>query len=662
LSKRLFRVLLFFSIVFIFPSKNALAVTDSNDEQEWIVIGEGIEYRKFQFTFTDPDPDEDPRLTEVFVTRMDRSNLDVTIDTGIAQGRLSGGIETVLGMANRYDQAINYWGKTWGNRNQVVVAINGYYFNNQQNPIGVPWSGQIHSGWYAKRFDDYNGDAGFGWTLNRNAFIGDCVHHKSSKQKVSFENSSYQPNLRATNVLRNDEELILYTPQFDSTTGTSSTSGEPILEILIEMTRPTLILPIPAKATGHIREIRDRGGSTQLPFDHIVLTAWGAIRDTLLGRIDGGEIAVGDSVGISQEISICPDSPFDDWTNAYAGLGGDYHFLNDGVIRTNFSNPDAWVPNSRTAVAYNQSYIYFIVVDRWNPGVSEGITIPELADFAKNTLEATDAVTQDSGGSSTMAINGEVVNNTDCNFTDCRPPLPPISANPGIVEISPELVWNPFENLYGTPSGPTAINVAPLVANTMMMVVVQEKKASDSFEPGGYAIPMRSTAIRLGPGSNYASIGTLQENAIGVFQDHSNKLNGVLATGDYWWKASFDGLTGWVKESDLYGGSPVLEADFKAAPKEGPVPLTVDFTNRSIGDYSEIHWDFGDGVTSTITNPVHTYISGGIYNPTLTISGPGGDAQHQDEIRVTETVYQVFLPLIQYLETWFRVYIPVILR
>jgi hypothetical protein len=54
--------------------------------------------------------------------------------------------------------------------------------------------------------------------------------------------------------------------------------------------------------------------------------------------------------------------------------------------------------------------------------------------------------------------------------------------------------------------------------------VVGEKRSSGSFDPGGYAIPMAATGIRLGPGTNYASIGTAQEEAIGVFQDHSNQL------------------------------------------------------------------------------------------------------------------------------------------
>ena len=75
------------------------------------------------------------------------------------------------------------------------------------------------------------------------------------------------------------------------------------------------------------------------------------------------------------------------------------------------------MPNSRTAIAYNGSYVFFIVIDGWNAGVSEGISILELGGFALHTLQASDAVTLDSGGSSTMVINGQVVNNTYCNFT-----------------------------------------------------------------------------------------------------------------------------------------------------------------------------------------------------------------------------------------------------
>jgi PKD repeat protein len=114
-----------------------------------------------------------------------------------------------------------------------------------------------------------------------------------------------------------------------------------------------------------------------------------------------------------------------------------------------------------------------------------------------------------------------------------------------------------------------------------------------------------------------------------------NQLNGVLAKGNYWWKVSFGSSVGWVKEIRLYGGSPVLEADFNAAPTAGLAPLVVDFSNESIGDYTSSSWDFGDGGSSTQTNPSHTYTSHGVYSVTLTVSGPGGSKSYTRQNYVT---------------------------
>ena len=46
------------------------------------------------------------------------------------------------------------------------------------------------------------------------------------------------------------------------------------------------------------------------------------------------------------------------------------------------------------------------------------------------------------------------------------------------------------------------------------------------------------------------------------------------------------------------------------------VPTTVDFTNTSFFSNS-YYWDFGDGNTSTSTNPSHTYTSFGTYTVSL---------------------------------------------
>lgn len=65
---------------------------------------------------------------------------------------------------------------------------------------------------------------------------------------------------------------------------------------------------------------------------------------------------------------------------------------------------------------------------------------------------------------------------------------------------------------------------------------------------------------------------------------------------------------------------------------------TVRFTNNSQltnGIISDIDWDFGDGVTSTVNDPIHYYTSPGTYNVTLRI---GSDQACEDVISKTVTV------------------------
>jgi PKD repeat protein len=68
-------------------------------------------------------------------------------------------------------------------------------------------------------------------------------------------------------------------------------------------------------------------------------------------------------------------------------------------------------------------------------------------------------------------------------------------------------------------------------------------------------------------------------------------------------------------------GPPV--ADFVGSPTSGQAPLTVQFTDRSSGDVTSGVWNFGDGTTSTLRNPAHTY-GPGTYTVSLNVSGPGG--------------------------------------
>jgi PKD repeat protein len=59
----------------------------------------------------------------------------------------------------------------------------------------------------------------------------------------------------------------------------------------------------------------------------------------------------------------------------------------------------------------------------------------------------------------------------------------------------------------------------------------------------------------------------------------------------------------------------------------------VRFTNLS-ENYTSSYWSFGDGESSTATNPTHTYRNVGTYTARLTVRGPGGEDTASQTITV----------------------------
>ena len=529
-SRKILLILLLIALVFPGP---ALAAAPA-DNLGWEVIASGIEYRQFQL----PDPNN------VFVVRLDRSNLNVTLESSIAQGKLSEGIETVSGMYARYDQALNYWGgsanpRTWGMRNQVVVAINGSYYDRVS---GIPQGGQVQSGWYAKRYDKLGGWSGFTWKLDRSAFIGECVYHPPEKQLITYPATGNIQRINDVNDPRGNDELVLFTPQFNSRTGTIN-SG---VEVLVEMTRPTMILPNPAYASGIVRQIFIDKGNNLIPFNYIALAASGTAALTLLENVQ-----LGSEIQISQEITSyeadCTTPYALSWTKTYASIQGAFFFLKNGQIREFPENPGATTRHPRTAIAYNDQYIFFLVVDGRDSQHSIGMTINELALFTRDILLATSGVAQDGGGSSTMVINGKVVNNTYCNIYTCwgqfKYYLPLVTRNSLIRQSVPQaendVIWS-------------AAGVEREVGNGMLMVIALPGEYSSKYAIDTQVKTIQNTDLRLGPGTNYASFTTIPNGTLGKIAVQMNGLNGVLAKSTYWWYVDFGaGLIGWVPEGAL---------------------------------------------------------------------------------------------------------------
>jgi PKD repeat protein len=83
------------------------------------------------------------------------------------------------------------------------------------------------------------------------------------------------------------------------------------------------------------------------------------------------------------------------------------------------------------------------------------------------------------------------------------------------------------------------------------------------------------------------------------------------------------GASGYRADTWEYGVfTQAVTAGFSASPLTGTAPLTVTFSDHSSGAVDSLHWDYGDGSTSTTSALTHThpYTQGGVYTVTLSVS------------------------------------------
>ena len=137
-----------------------------------------------------------------------------------------------------------------------------------------------------------------------------------------------------------------------------------------------------------------------------------------IARPDVGGIAPGDTLQLFCRLPPAAEA-------LQEALGGGPRILRDGTVSVEYeqeglSKTFAEERHPRTAVGYTQNgqVLFLVVVDGRQPGFSVGMTLEELAhfmrmrlaDFSQAQENAYQALNLDGGGSTTMALKGEVVN------------------------------------------------------------------------------------------------------------------------------------------------------------------------------------------------------------------------------------------------------------
>lgn len=467
---------------------------------QWSEVTSGIFYREFQLAGP----------VRVYVARADRNVETWTIDSMTSLGEIKGGRETVPDMAARYDGSIT----SDGRRYEVKVAINGDYYDMK---TGVALGGQIISGWFARRFGDSGGNSGFVWTTDRRCFLGGNVQDGPAHQHVIFSDGT-SLKINQLNEPRGKDALALFTPQFASNTATSDDG----LEVLVRVNVPVGLGNKAPGITGEVIKVREHTGASPLLFNHVILSAHGKAADELRKHVQVGQVL---QLKLELKDQGKPDIglPPGDWRDAYASIGGPKCILVNGKVPRDWEVKAAKyasegkkhgsvVKDPRTAVAFNDHYIFFLVIDGRSKA-SLGMTFTEAGLFCKDELKASNAILQDGGGSSTLWVNGKVRNvpsgkGTDEKFGVLRP-----------------------------------------AANGYLIAQLLPPKRSTAFVDGQKVQIKNSGELRLGPGTTFGSARKVSEADHGVILPEP--LNGIFAKGAYWWFCRVGEAEGWASLEQL---------------------------------------------------------------------------------------------------------------
>ncbi len=193
----------------------------------------------------------------------------------------------------------------------------------------------------------------------------------------------------ALNQERGDDEAVLYTPAVGASTRTNGG-----LELILEKAGEGAWLPLRLGASFRARVATIvEGGNAELTPTTMVLSIGPTLAERLPAKAPGSVL------------TLCLET-VPDLTGILTAVGGGPILLKEG------KSPD-WSPplprHPRTAMGWNEEQFILVVVDGRQEGLSVGMTYPELASLMRR-FGCEYAVNLDGGGSSTLWLDGHVMN------------------------------------------------------------------------------------------------------------------------------------------------------------------------------------------------------------------------------------------------------------
>jgi hypothetical protein len=256
----------------------------------------------------------------------------------------------------------------------ALAAVNGGFFGANGDPLGC----LMVNGEVVNEPDPRHTCAGF-------TADGTPVFDRVQLDGIVRTPDGEAP-INGVNRERRADELIVYRPSFDQTTGTNAFGAEAILR------------------GGVVTQRVDLRGNSPIPADGLVLSGHGRARSWILQALAPGTPVI-------VRVRFVPRSADARWDRVLHAIGGGPRLLTGSLVSDEgFTTTLVGRRHPRTALGVlGDSRLLLLVVDGRSPPHSLGMTLVELA-LEMRRLGAVDAMNLDGGGSTTMVVSGRVVN------------------------------------------------------------------------------------------------------------------------------------------------------------------------------------------------------------------------------------------------------------
>jgi hypothetical protein len=359
-------ILLALILVFCLSAGSALGQsTPPQETHRSETIAPGIEHLEIHRGDPTDDPERDRWIIHLLI--LDPKNSRLILARAMDE---IVGAETTSSLASRHG---------------ALAAVNGGYFRTTGTYRGEP-TGVLAMG--NKILSEPLGRRSALAISNAGGQTRVAMARIDFKVEVIAEGKARFP-VSGVNRPREENELIVFTPEFHRTTLT----GQDGIEAIIE--------------GGHVKAVRDGAGSQPIPSEGYVLSANGAARQWTRENLRPGA-----RVEIKSEIIAEPPLPF----AAEFIVGGGPLLVTAGKAAASaeseqFTADFSRKRHPRTALGIRgDGQLVLATVDGRQPQKSAGMTIEELTALMIE-LGCVEAINLDGGGSTTMVVNNRVVNN-----------------------------------------------------------------------------------------------------------------------------------------------------------------------------------------------------------------------------------------------------------